>query len=86
LRPNGAVIKPFSLQDSISISADTTKHKVEWKSASDLSALRGNPVLLRFSMTNGRLYSFWVSRNEKGASGGFVAAGGPSYGGYVDSA
>jgi hypothetical protein len=32
-------------------------------------------VRFRFSMRAGQLYSFWVSADESGASGGYYAAG-----------
>ena len=37
----------------------------------------GKTVKIRFHLKNGRLYSFWVSRHRSGASGGYLAAGGP---------
>jgi hypothetical protein len=39
----------------------------------------------RFSLTNGSLYAFWVSRDESGRSDGYVAGGGPGYPGTVDT-
>jgi hypothetical protein len=51
----------------------------------DLSRGTGKPVRLRFTLKNGSLYSFWVSPDESGASGGYVAAGGPAYPGPVDT-
>jgi len=35
----------------------------------------GKPVRFRFTLTKGSLYSFWVSADPGGASGGYVAAG-----------
>jgi hypothetical protein len=37
-------------------------------------------------VTNGSLYSFWVTPNAAGASFGYVAAGGPGFSGPVDNA
>jgi hypothetical protein len=34
---------------------------------------------------NAQLYAFWVSAKESGASGGFVAAGGPEFKGPKDN-
>jgi hypothetical protein len=34
-------------------------------------------VRFRFTLTNGKLYAFWVSPETTGASHGYVAAGGP---------
>jgi hypothetical protein len=42
-----------------------------------LASLAGKPVRFRFHLTNGRLYAFWVSRDESGRSDGYLAAGGP---------
>ncbi len=43
----------------------------------DLSKVAGKEVRLRFTMTNGNLYSFWVSPWESGESRGYTAGGGP---------
>jgi len=40
---------------------------------------------LRFELTSGSLYAFWVSRDETGRSDGYVAGGGPGYPGPVDT-
>ena len=61
------------------ISGDSTKREVKWDSAPDLAALAGKPVRFRFHLTNGSLYAFWVSKDSRGASGGYVAAGGPGF-------
>jgi hypothetical protein len=50
----------------------------------DLSSVAGKPVRFRFHLKKGRLYSFWVTADPKGASGGYVAAGGPGFDGPVD--
>jgi hypothetical protein len=54
------------------------------KSAFCLSS-KGKPVKFRFYLTNGKLYSFWVSPNKYGASHGYVSAGGPGFTGLVDT-
>lgn len=43
----------------------------------DLAAAAGKPVRLRFHLKKARLFAFWVSGSKAGASGGYVAAGGP---------
>lgn len=78
------VIAPFSAKYCLPIHADKTLQAVEWKKGSDLSALRKKPVKFRFSLTNGKLYSFWISPDESGASGGYVGAGGPGYDSVTD--
>lgn len=50
----------------------------------DVSAFAGKPAQLRFDLKKGRLYSFWVSADPGGASGGYVAAGGPGFSGPID--
>jgi len=50
----------------------------------DVSAFSGTPLRFRFHLKNGKLYAFWVSADAKGASGGYVAAGGPGFAGPVD--
>jgi len=58
---------------------------VVWKHGGDLRGLAGKPVRLRFEMTSGELDSYWVSRDESGASRGYVAAGGPGFTGSTDT-
>jgi hypothetical protein len=53
------------------------------KSAFCLSS-KGKPVKFRFYLTNGKLYSFWISPNKYGASHGYVAAGGPGFNNSLD--
>ena len=68
------------------VKADGTRQRIAWKGSEDLSALAGKPVSFRFHLTNGQLYAFWVSRDESGASNGYVAAGGPDFTGARDTA
>lgn len=83
---HGHVIAPFSRARCKSIQTDSTLHAVQWKGVKDLSAFSGRPVRFRFHLTNGRLYAFWVSPDPKGASRGYVAAGGPGFTGPTDTA
>ena len=85
LDKQGNLIAPFSHDNCVSVSDDTTLARVSWKSADDLSRLRGETVRFRFHLTSGRLYSFWVSPDESGASYGYVAAGGPGFTGPTDT-
>ena len=87
LDSDGKVITPFSKENCLPITGDSTCKKVEWKHAkkSDLSKLSNKPVHFRFYLTNGKLYSFWVSPDKSGASHGYVAAGGPGFTGPVDT-
>ncbi len=82
---NGAVIEPFSRANSVPMSSDSTTARLSWKGVDDLSRLVGQPVKLRFYLTNGDIYSFWVSPDQSGASYGHVGAGGPGFAGPIDT-
>jgi hypothetical protein len=79
LDQNGTVITPFSIENCIPVSEDSTIYRIRWKRSDDLSAIKGRVIRFRFHLENGHLYSFWVSPEENGASHGYVAAGGPGY-------
>jgi len=79
LNEKGHVIAPFSRENCVSIKADATLCAVNWRGAKDLAAVNGKPVRFRFHLRNGRLYAFWASPNESGASHGYVGAGGPGF-------
>ena len=66
------------------MNADTTKAEIRWAGARDLASLAGKPVHFRFTLSDGALYAFWVSKDERGASGGFVGAGGLGFSGPKD--
>lgn len=76
---DGQVIAPFTRDQSVPFTGDRTCVRLEWKHGQDLAALAGRPVRLRFTLTAGSLYAFWVSGTERGESGGYVAGGGPAY-------
>lgn len=83
---DGKVIEPFSVKNCEVVKKDSTRIEIRWKGASDLSAIAGQPVRLRFSLTQGALYAFWFSPDAHGASQGYVAAGGPGLTGPTDKA
>jgi len=64
---------------------DSTLQQVTWNGLTDLSAYAGLNVQFQFTLTNGELYSFWVTPNSNGASNGYVAAGGPGFTTNVDT-
>ncbi|MBL9090991.1 MAG: exo-alpha-sialidase [Planctomycetaceae bacterium] len=74
------------LRSSQPASGDLTKLKIEWTDASGLSAQAGKNVKFRFHLRNGSLYSFWITPDENGASGGYIGAGGPGFAGLRDTA
>jgi hypothetical protein len=81
----GNEIAPFTMQNCRPLAVDSTLQNVEWIGAGDLSALKNRPVRFRFALKAGSLYSFWVSPDESGRSGGYLAAGGPGYPGTIDT-
>ncbi len=86
LDESGQPIEPFTLANSIPFTGDSTLAPMTWEGGSDLAALRDKPVRLRFELSGGSLYAFWVSRDDSGRSDGYVGAGGPGYDGVVDTA
>jgi hypothetical protein len=80
----GQVIAPLTRQACVPASGNGTRMKVSWTGGS-LKALAGRPVRLRFSMSRGRLYAFWISRWPSGESGGYPAGGGPEFSGAIDT-
>ncbi|NLE60097.1 MAG: hypothetical protein GX616_17235 [Planctomycetes bacterium] len=76
---NGEVYPALSRGLCMPITTNGTIQRVRWMEPVDLSALAGKPVRFRFHLTRGKLYSFWISYDESGASNGYVAAGGPGY-------
>ena len=62
---------------------DSTKFALSWKGG-DLSRFAEKPVRFRFKLKVATLYSFWVSKDASGKSGGYLAAGGPGYPGLRD--
>ena len=85
LDADGKAIAPFTKANCEPIAVDGTIHPVTWRGTKDLSALAGKPVRFRFHLRQGQLYSFWVSAHESGASGGYVAAGGPGFTASTDT-
>jgi len=77
-------IPSFTAANCKPIAKNSTIFKVEWKNKESIAALAGKKVSFRFKLTNGQLFSFWVSPNKDGASQGYMAAGGPGYKGAVD--
>lgn len=57
--------------------ANSTKQLVTWKDQKDMIALKGKEVCLKFFLTKGDLYSFWISPWSSGESNGYTAGGGP---------
>lgn len=80
----GRPIAPYTAASCVPLRSDSTRARITWDAASDLRALRGQTVRFRFHLSGGSLYAFWVSGLASGASGGYVAAGGPGLSGPLD--
>mmetsp|Transcript_24679 Transcript_24679/g.58269 ORF Transcript_24679/g.58269 Transcript_24679/m.58269 type:complete len:665 (+) Transcript_24679:185-2179(+) len=73
LLPGGREAPGFELQASQPLSrVNSTRVFLNWKRGADVSRLAGKVIQLRFELTMSQLYSFWLSPNENGESGGFV--------------
>jgi hypothetical protein len=81
----GNPVAPFTLENSIPFTGNSTITALGWKDGADLSSLSGLPVRIHFEVTNGSLYAFWVSKDETGRSDGYLAGGGPGYTGIIDT-
>lgn len=85
LDEQGRPIAPFDRDHCRPMTGDSTRQAVTWEGASDLSALSGQPVRLRFHLSRGSLYAFWVTPDAGGASFGYLAGGGPELRGPIDT-
>lgn len=84
LDKEGNMLPGYTAEACTPLKADTTRSKVTWNGKADLGELAGKPVRFRFHVRNAKLYSFWVTPSESGASHGYVAAGGPGFDGPLD--
>lgn len=74
----GRVIPGFSAKESVVMTGkNSTRHLLGWKGHKDLSSLGSQPIRIRFYITEGHLYSFWISPWETGESRGYTSGGGP---------
>jgi hypothetical protein len=80
-RPYG----PFTAENCVPLCCDSTRQRVTWRGVESLARVSGKNVRLRFTLTSGSLYSFWVTPDANGASHGYVAAGGPGWTGTLDN-
>jgi hypothetical protein len=85
LDEGGRTIAPFTSASCTPVRGDSTRARVTWAAAQDLAVLANRPVRFKFHVTNGALYAFWVAADPNGASGGYVAAGGPGFTGPTDT-
>lgn len=81
---DGQPYGPFTADNCVPLSGDSTRQRVAWQGVDSLARASGKNVRLRFTLTRGSLYSFWVTPDGNGASYGYVAAGGPGFRGTLD--
>lgn len=81
----GRPIPGYAAADCRPITADDVTQPVAWAGGPDLAPLAGTPVQLRFVGRDARLFAFWVSPDDRGASHGYVAAGGRGFHGATDT-
>jgi hypothetical protein len=55
---SGQALPGFGLDDCQAVIGDAIERRVTWKNTSDLAAIAGKPVRLRFAMRECDLYSF----------------------------
>lgn len=78
LDEDGRVLPGFSKADCVVLaSLNATKQQVQWKTEKKLASLAGKSLRIKFYMTDGDLYAFWISPWETGESRGYTAGGGP---------
>jgi hypothetical protein len=61
----GTAIPGYTLADSVALQADAVRAKLQWQGVTDLSALAGRSVRIRFSVQNADLYSFWFDQDQR---------------------
>ena len=71
-------IPGFTKAECLGFRGNSTCAEIRWKNAG-FASLANRPIKIRFAMPRGDFYSFWAGKDAGGASGGYVAAGGPAY-------
>ncbi len=79
LDENSNVLPGYSRSDCLSLKGkDKTKILVTWKRYKDVSELKNKVIRVKFYLTQGDIYAFWVSPWSTGESRGYTAGGGPN--------
>jgi hypothetical protein len=73
LDDEGKPIAPFDREHCRPVRGNSTRQAVAWEGAKDLAAVAGKSVRLRFHLSRGSLYAFWVTPDAAGESFGYVA-------------
>jgi hypothetical protein len=79
LDAHNETLKGFSADECLPLRTNNTLTPVRWRAGNDLARLAGQPVKFRFHLRDARLFAFWVSPDDTGASSGYVGAGGPGF-------
>lgn len=77
LDKSGKAISGFTKNDCKAVKGDGVKVQVEWKDNASLKSLAGQNIRLKFYLTDGDIYAFWISDKKTGESRGYTAGGGP---------
>lgn len=77
LDKSGKVIPGFSKDDCKAVTGDGVKMQVEWNNNASLKSLAGQNIRVKFYLTDGDIYAFWISDGKSGESRGYTAGGGP---------
>ena len=75
LDENGNVIDGFSASDCAAFSGDSCCSMLSFGEGKDLSFLKDKMFRIRFTVENGEFYSFWLSSDTDGTSGGRTCGG-----------
>lgn len=74
---NNHPIPGYSAEDCIAMKGNSTQFLIRWKQHRSVSEVKGKRVKLKFYLSDGDLYSFWISKWITGQSNGYTAGGGP---------
>ena len=77
LNEDGSVITGFSKDDCKTVTGDSVKQRVEWNGNATLASLKDKNIKVKFYVTDGEIFSFWLSPQSTGESYGYTAGGGP---------
>ena len=58
LEPGGTPIEGFGRKNAAAAKGDSLRHNMKWARGSDVSALKGRPIVLKFHLERSRLFSF----------------------------
>jgi hypothetical protein len=84
LDETGKSLPGFTSDDFAPVTGDNVRMPVSLRDGRTLESLADRPVRLRFTLSAGSLWSFWITDDPRGASHGYVAAGGPEFAGARD--